>query len=120
MKLHVKLFLANEQNEEFLGGGVVTLLSGIQQHGSIQQAAREMELSYVKALKILNRVEQEIGQPLLIRHKGGAEHGSTTLTPYGKRFIREFAAMRSKVAQTAEKAFDVFQSRCKGKNGNGI
>lgn len=111
MKLHIKLMLANEHDEEFLGTGVLSLLEGIQHNGSIHQAAKEMGLSYVKALRILNRLESEIGATLLIRHKGGAARGSTTLTPFAKRFLKHFAAMRKEVNRCADKSFAAFRKK---------
>lgn len=111
MKLHVKIALATDTDEEFLGPGVIQLLEGIDRTGSIQQAAREMSLSYVKALRILNRMEKGLDQILLIRHKGGAARGSTTLTPSARRVLREFATLRRKVKHAADAAFAVFQKK---------
>lgn len=105
MKLHVKLALANEENEEFMGVGLLQLLDGIERHGSIQQAAREMDLSYVKALRILNRLERELGQTLLLRHKGGASRGRSELTPFARRFVRDFVAFRETVRRAADRSF---------------
>ena len=115
MKLHVKLALANETDEEFCGFGLLQLLDGIGRHGSIQQAARDMDLSYVKALKILNRLERELGETLLVRHKGGAVRGHTDLTPFARRFIRDFAGLRQTVRKSADAAFKGFQKRYGGK-----
>ncbi len=109
MKVHVKLALANGQDEEFCGAGVLELLEGIGAHGSIHRAAQEMGLSYVKALKILNRVEKELGQTLLERHKGGAERGRTELTPFARRFMRDFARLRGRVRRAADAAFKGFR-----------
>ena len=115
MNLHVKLALASETDEEFCGFGLLQLLDGIGRHGSIQQAARDMDLSYVKALKILNRLERELGETLLVRHKGGAVRGHTELTPFARRFIRDFADLRQTVRKSAETAFKGFQKRYEGK-----
>ncbi len=109
MRLHVKLALASEADEEFCGAGLLQLLEGIGSHGSIQQAARDMDLSYVKALKILNRLERELGETLLVRHKGGAARGHTELTPFARRFIRDFSDLRRKVRRAADAAFKGFQ-----------
>lgn len=111
MKLHVKLALANAADEEFCGSGLLQLLAGIAAHGSIQRAARDMDLSYVKALKILNRLERELGETLLVRHKGGAARGHTELTPFARRFMRDFAALRQKVRGAADAAFKGFHKR---------
>ena len=117
MKLHVKISLATDADEEFLGPGVIQLLEGIERTGSIQQAARAMSLSYVKALRILNRMERGLDRTLLIRHKGGAARGSTALTPFARRMIREFAVLRRKVRHSADAAFAVFLRKSSGAGG---
>ena len=111
MNLHVKLALANAADEEFCGSGLLQLLEGIAAHGSIQQAARDMDLSYVKALKILNRLERELGETLLVRHKGGAARGHTELTPFARRFVRDFADLRRKVRRSADAVYREFQKQ---------
>lgn len=111
MRLHVKLALASDGDEEFCGSGLLQLLEGIGRHGSIHQAAQDMDLSYVKALKILNRLERGLGQTLLVRHKGGASRGHTELTPFARRFMRDFEALRRKVRKTADAVFKEFQKK---------
>lgn len=108
MKLHLKVAVASDSDEEFFGVGLLELLEGIERHGSIQQAAREMDLSYVKALKILNRLERELGETLLIRQKGGASRGSTKLTPFARRFAADFANLRNMLLKAGNRAFDGF------------
>lgn len=111
MKLHVKIALANDRDEEFCGFGLLQLIDGIDRHGSIQQAAREMDLSYVKALKILNRLERELGETLLVRHKGGAARGSTELTPFAHQFVAEFAKLRQWLIAAGKRKFPDFVER---------
>ncbi|HOE01390.1 MAG TPA: LysR family transcriptional regulator [Kiritimatiellia bacterium] len=109
MKLHVRIALATARDEEFCGAGVLELLAGIARHGSIQQAARDMGLSYVKALRILNQTEKELGLALLERRKGGAQRGSTALTPTARRFVRDFTRLRATIQKSAQQAFRPFQ-----------
>ncbi len=104
MKVQVKVVLADEQDEEFCGPGVLQLLDGIRRTGSIHQAARAMNLSYVKALKILNRLETAMGAPVLIRHRGGAARGSSTLTPLARKFMRDFQALRKTIQRDAQRS----------------
>jgi len=111
MKLHLKIALANEKDEEFFGVGLLELLEGIERHGSIQQAARDMELSYVKALKILNRLERELGKTLLIRHRGGASRGSTELTPFARKFAADFAQLRQGLLRAGKTSFAGFSKK---------
>ncbi len=108
MKVQVKTVLADEQDTEFCGPGLLQLLEGIHRTGSIHQSAREMRLSYVKALRILNRLEKALGRPLLIRHKGGVEHGSSALTPFARRFVRDFTALRKLIQRNAQRSSKEF------------
>ncbi len=111
MKLHLKVAVASDADEEFCGAGLLQLLDGIERHGSIQQAARDMGLSYVKALKILNRLERELGETLLLRRKGGASRGSTELTPFARRFAADFAQLRAGLLRTGERTFAAFRRK---------
>ena len=91
--LHLKLSLVRAgERKEFFGPGVQELLGRIRDTGSIQQAARGMGLSYVKALKILRQTEEGVGRAFLVRRKGGAERGRSELTPFGERFLERYAA----------------------------
>ena len=111
MKLHLKVALASDSDEEFFGAGLLCLLEGIDRNGSIQQAAKEMNLSYVKALKILNRVERELGEKLLIRQKGGANRGKSELTPFAREFSAEFSKLRQKMMKAGNREFSAFLGR---------
>ena len=65
MKIHLKLVVLNEQGLPFMGRGPVELLRGIERLGSINQAAKEMNMSYVKAWKIIKRMEASLGGKML-------------------------------------------------------
>ncbi len=116
MIVQVKVLLADRREQEFCGPGLLQLLEGVGRTGSIQQAAGEMKLSYVKALKILNRLEEALGQPLLIRKKGGAERGHSTLTPFARRFMRDFAALRRDIQRDARRSARSFVRQYKRRN----
>ena len=74
----LKLCLANE--EKFFGPGTTTLLRLISEHGSIRLAAKEMNMAYSKAWKMLKKAEENLGFPLLNSQIGGKGGGGTTLT----------------------------------------
>ena len=87
--------------ERFFGPGVCELLERIRETGSIQAAAAEMEMSYTKAWRILNRAEREMGVQLITRVSGGKKGGSSTLTEAGERAVRDFRAMEAKLCEAA-------------------
>jgi molybdate transport system regulatory protein len=105
MKIHLKLTVLNDQGEPFMGRGPVQLLQGIERLGSINQAAKEMNLSYVKALKIIKRIEVSLGGKILSTKIGGKNHGGSELTPLAAKFLDLFTAYEAEVANFAQEKF---------------
>lgn len=83
--------------EKFFGPGVCELLERIRDTGSIQAAAAQMEMSYTKAWKILNRAERGMGVALITRVTGGKKGGSSTLTEAGEKAVADFRVMEARL-----------------------
>jgi molybdate transport system regulatory protein len=105
MKIHLKLSVLNDQGLPFMGRGPVELLQGIERLGSIKQAAKEMNMSYVKAWKIIKRMEVCLGGKILITKIGGKEHGGAELTPLASKFVDLYTAYEAEVANFAQERF---------------
>ena len=88
--------------ERFFGPGVCELLERIRKTGSIQAAAAEMEMSYTKAWRILNRAEREMGACLITRVSGGRNGGSSKLTDAGEKAVTDYRQMEARLAKFAE------------------
>lgn len=108
MKLKLKISIAKEANVYFMGPGPFRLLKKIKEHRSINKAAKSMNLSYVKALSILNRLEENLGEQMLIRKRGGNERGGTDLTPYAERFMEHYGNFKENINKFAENEFQLF------------
>jgi molybdate transport system regulatory protein len=112
MKIHLKLSVLNDQGLPFMGRGPVRLLQGIERLGSINQAAKEMNMSYVKAWKIIKRIEVGLGGKILRTKIGGKDHGGSELTPLAAEFIAFFMAYETEVANFAQDKFStILQER---------
>ena len=96
----VKLTL--HTGERFFGPGICELLERIRNTGSIQAAAAEMEMSYTKAWRILNRAEKEMGFDLITRVSGGRNGGSSKLTDAGEKAVTDYRQMEARLAKFAE------------------
>ena len=94
-----------------MGPGVLSVLQRIKQYKSINRAAGQMGLSYVKALSLLNRLEDDLGKQILIRKRGGNERGGSELTPLGEKLIIEYGRLEKRVKTHVEKEFRVFRER---------
>jgi len=115
MQIKIKVTLVNEEREEFMGIGLVWLLRRIDETRSIRQAAVQMELSYVKALRMVNRLEKNLGAPVLERQRGGNDRGGAELTAFGKRFLNRYDAMQKRIKAYAEKEYERFSKRKDGR-----
>lgn len=105
-----RIKLTLHTTERFFGPGVCELLEGIRETGSIQAAAAEMEMSYTKAWRILNRAEREMGVRLIARQSGGRKGGSSTLTEAGECAIRDFREMEGKMAEAANELLKAYRA----------
>lgn len=94
-----------------MGPGVLAVLQRIKQYKSINRAAGQMGLSYVKALNMLNRLEADLGKSILIRKRGGNDRGGSELTPLGEKLIIEYSRLEKRVKTHVEKEFRIFQER---------
>ena len=105
MEIALKIRVLTSGGEPFLGPGPVELLGHIESCGSIHRAAREMEMSYMKALRLLNELEASVGTGLVIRKTGGQGGGGAVLTPYARTMILAFEKLQSKVNAFASREF---------------
>ena len=103
MGVLVKLRLANERGQAFLGPGPVSLLRGVERSGSIRQAAKAMAMSYTKALRLLEELEENTGRPVVESARGGQGGGGTTVTGFGRRLLAAYDGWVAEVEQCAKK-----------------
>ncbi len=111
MELNIKISLLGRKKKTFMGIGLVWLLRRIKKFKSINEAAKDMGMSYVKALKILNTLEKNLGQKVLIRKKGGSIRNQTEITPFAEKFIKDYDAYQKKVKTFAGKEFLKFSQQ---------
>ncbi|MEN6622258.1 MAG: hypothetical protein ABFD50_11980 [Smithella sp.] len=109
MKLYLKLNILDDQGVAIIGKGSIHLLRNIQQQGSINKAAKEMDMSYVKALKIIRKMENCLGAKILKTTIGGKDYGGSELTPLAIKLLNLFTTYESKVENFANKQFIIFE-----------
>ena len=115
MEIRLKINIVSDLGEPFMGSGPLSLLENIVRYSSANRAAKEMNLSYVKALKMLNRLEKNVGQDFFIRKRGGNQRGGTELTCHGKRYIGEYDRLEKRLRRHAQREFGSFMKRLKGR-----
>lgn len=105
MRVKVKISIINDKEESFMGIGLVWLLRKIKETGSISQAAKDMDMSYAKAHRIIKRLEKNTGAKILDTKTGGIDRGGALLTPFAEDFIEKYDKYQKKVKDYGEKEF---------------
>ena len=76
-----------------LGPGKVELLKHIATTGSIAEAAERMEMSYMRAWKLVKTMEACFRKPLVDAHRGGSARGGARLTKTGAEVLQLYCQM---------------------------
>jgi len=97
------------QGKPLFGQGRMELLRLIDTHGSINQAARELDMSYRKAWSYVKFMEDRVGIKLVERHTGGQNGGGASLTGEAREFIAKFEGLSQGIeAEVNEKFRKIF------------
>lgn len=81
------------------------MLQEIAKCGSINQAAKNVKVSYKSAWDHLQAMNELSPKPLMERNIGGKNGGGTQLTPYAYRLLQLYDLL----SQTQQKAFEILQ-----------
>ena len=77
------------------GPGKAELLEHIARTGSISEAAKAMEMSYMKAWKLVKGMEHGFTEPLVRKTRGGSARGGATVSPTGLQVLALYREMES-------------------------
>lgn len=98
--------------EAVFGRGRRILLEAIDTHGSINQAAKEVGISYRKAWGHIQAMEERLGISLVVRQTGGRNGGGAMLTPEARDFLRKFEKMEQGMLEFVDAQFqELFPTR---------
>jgi molybdate transport system regulatory protein len=84
------------QDERFFGPGRVELLEKIQATGSINMAAKQMQMSYKKAWEMVNSMNNQAARPLVTTQIGGKKGGGAEITPEAIEIINYFKGLHQR------------------------
>ncbi|PKN45062.1 MAG: ModE family transcriptional regulator [Deltaproteobacteria bacterium HGW-Deltaproteobacteria-17] len=102
MRCEIRLLLYDPAGRPFMGVGTLWLLQRIDALASVRQAALDMEMSYPKALRMIQQLENQLGQPVVVRTRGGRAHGGAVLTPFGRGFVEGYIQLIHELQDTAD------------------
>ena len=103
MKVGYKVWIDNDGKA--FGEGPYQVLKGVEETGSLHQAAMQLNMSYRKAWLMIQEMEKRLGFPLLERKVGGMSGGGSHITPEGKKFMKSYEGFRQDVKNVIEDTF---------------
>jgi molybdate transport system regulatory protein len=101
LKIKCKIWIETE-NGILISEGRVQLLKLIEQTGSLNKAAKELNMSYQKAWRLIDDANRATNKPLIETKIGGTNGGGTSITPYGKSIISYFESLKKDCNQFLE------------------
>jgi molybdate transport system regulatory protein len=99
-----KLWMVNSRGEPVFGDGIAELVEAIDKYHSIVEAVKCLNMSYRYALHRITLAEKRLGEPLVLRVRGGARGGgSSEVTPFGKSMVLRYREAQVELGGFLEK-----------------
>jgi molybdate transport system regulatory protein len=99
-----RLYLNNAAGKRILGKGGAQILNAIDKHGSIFDAAENLDMSYKFVWDYLVRMRKRLKAPVIVTHRGGTSRGrkrgggGTTLTTQARTLLNEFRSTEAMIS----------------------
>jgi molybdate transport system regulatory protein len=93
------------EGEPVFGRGRRFLLEAIDSHGSINQAAKEVDISFRKAWGHIKAMEDRLGVKLVERQTGGKNGGGAALTADARKFLKKYETLEKGIQEFVDKRF---------------
>jgi molybdate transport system regulatory protein len=78
-----------------LGPGKAELLKALIETGSLNKAARRLNMSYMRAWSLIKTMNEYFHKPVAIGERGGKKGGGMKVTPTGRRVLALYQKMES-------------------------
>ena len=104
MEVRSKIWLAVD-GEAVFGSGREALFKAIDKLGSINKAAKDLNISYRKALSYIQLMEQRLGKKLVERQTGGLNGGGASLTDDARVFMQKYEILEEGVNEMLDRKF---------------
>jgi molybdate transport system regulatory protein len=98
-------------DEVALGPGKIELLELVRQTGSITEAAKRMRMSYMRAWKLIQTMNQCFKEALVLTSRGGKHGGGAEITEAGRESLLLYKKMERdslRVCESSRKKLERF------------
>ncbi len=99
MELKWKIWF-EKNGKPVIGKGGAKILESIDKEGSIARAAKKLGMSYRFVWNYINRLENVLGEKVIIRERGGKFGGGSRLTKLGKDLLEKYKRVEKKLEES--------------------
>ena len=92
-----------------IGPGKAELLAFVGETGSIGEAARRMDMSYMRAWKLIQTMNACFKEPLVLTARGGQSGGGAELSETGRKALALYQEMEEASLVTIKKSWKQLQ-----------
>ena len=100
-----KIWIEDGQGNVIFGSGRLKILKAIQRHGSINAAAKELNMGYRAVWARIHATEKRLGEQLLVKQSGGSAGGGSQLTPLAEFLIEKFGNVQKNIEKETDTQF---------------
>ncbi len=93
-----------------IGPGKADLLQGILETGSIAAAGRAMNMSYKRAWRLAEALNEHFKEPLIETTRGGSGRGGAELTALGQEILKRYRRMEQKTEKATAADSDALRA----------
>ncbi|HUT86246.1 MAG TPA: LysR family transcriptional regulator [Elusimicrobiales bacterium] len=104
MKLKTKVWF-EEKGKLVFGFGKSNILKAVVKYGSLNEAAKKLNMSYRSVWSHVKAIEKRFGKELVIKTKGGKSGGGAQLTQTAKQLITKYDKLDADIKKYADKCF---------------
>lgn len=104
-KIHPRVKVQLEKNENFFGPGIVFLLRQIDTLGSVRDACAKTGMSYSKGWSLIKTAEKELGFTVVERSPGGKHGGVAKISEAGREVLEKYEQLEKEVSGYAEACY---------------
>ncbi len=97
------------EKEIAFGPGKAELLRLVAETGSIGEAAKRMDMSYMRAWSLIQTMNACFKEPLIAAVRGGHERGGAELTATGQRVLKLYRQMEAKGLKAVQADWQALQ-----------
>lgn len=105
MKIRTKVWIDDDKGNVIFGSGREHMLEAIERLGSMNKAAKELNMSYRALWGRIKSTEERMGARILVTKPGGGKECGSALTPTGKKLLKNYKRIRQRIAKVSDQEF---------------